>query len=94
MFGNILLILHRQIDNHMRNNLKVVYLEGALNFIESLPISAGDKLLEVVHRIESGERNAQLFKKLDGSEIWEFRALYNRIAYRLFAFGTLMRKRW
>ena len=28
----------------------------------------------------------QLFKKLENSEIWEFRTLYNKLAYRLFAF--------
>lgn len=28
----------------------------------------------------------ELFKKLENSEIWEFRTLYNGIAYRLFAF--------
>ncbi len=55
----------------MRNKPKVIYLEDALDFIESLPTSAGDKLL---------------FKKLDNSDIWEFRSLYNKIAYRLFAF--------
>ena len=28
----------------------------------------------------------ELFKKLDGTEIWEFRTLYSKTAYRLFAF--------
>jgi phage-related protein len=32
------------------------------------------------------ERNKELFKKLENSEIWEFRTLYNKTAYRLFAF--------
>ena len=59
-----------------RNCPKVVYMEEALTFIESLPRAAGDKLLEIVHRV----------KKLVGSEIWEFRALSDRMAYRLFAF--------
>ena len=40
-----------------RNNPKVAYLEEALSFIESIPKSAGDKLLEIVHRVELGERN-------------------------------------
>lgn len=31
-------------------------------------------------------KNKELFKKLDNSEIWEFRTLYNGTAYRLFAF--------
>ena len=70
----------------MRNKPKVIYLEDALDFIESLPTSAGDKLLEIVKRIESGEKNSKLFKKLDNSDIWEFRSLYDKIAYRLFAF--------
>lgn len=28
----------------------------------------------------------ELFKKLEGTEIWEFRTLYNGIQYRLLAF--------
>ena len=39
-----------------------------------------------VDRVAKGERNSELFKKLENSEIWEFRTLYNGIAYRLFAF--------
>ena len=69
-----------------RNNPKVVYLEEALSFIESIPKSAGDKLLEIVHRVELGERNPIIFSKLEGTEIWEFRTLYNKVKYRLFAF--------
>ena len=69
-----------------KNNPKIIYLEEALTFIESLPQSASDKLLEIVHRIELGERNAVLFSKLEGTEIWEFRTLYNKVKYRLFAF--------
>lgn len=66
--------------------LKVVYLEEAFAFIQSLPQSAGDKVLDVVYRIECGERNPVLFSKLEGSDIWEFRVLYNKVKYRLFAF--------
>ena len=69
-----------------RNNPKVAYLEEALSFIESIPKSAGDKLLEIVHRVELGERNPFIFSKLEGTDIWEFRTLYNKVKYRLFAF--------
>ena len=31
-------------------------------------------------------RNKELFKKLDDTEIWEFRTLFNGVSYRLFAF--------
>lgn len=37
-------------------------------------------------RVAGGEKNSELFKKLENSEIWEFRTLYNGIAYRPFAF--------
>jgi len=52
-----------------RNNPKVAYLEEALSFIESIPKSAGDKLLEIVHRVECGERNPVIFSKLEGTDI-------------------------
>lgn len=68
------------------NRLKVLYMDEAYNFIESQPKQAGDKILENIHRVEAGERNIKLFKKLEGSNIWEFRTLYNGIHYRLFAF--------
>lgn len=73
-------------SNMVKNTPKVIYLEEALTFIESIPKSAGDKLLETIHRIEGGEQNAILFSKLEGTNIWEFRTLYNKVKYRLFAF--------
>ncbi len=37
-------------------------------------------------RVAGREKNKELFKKLENSDIGEFRTLYNSIAYRLFAF--------
>ena len=37
-------------------------------------------------RVAGGERNKEIFKKLENTEIWEFRTLYSKTAYRLFAF--------
>ncbi len=39
-----------------------------------------------IWRVAGGEKNNELFKKLDNTDIWEFRTLYNGIAYRLLAF--------
>ena len=39
-----------------------------------------------IRRVQKGERDKELFKKLDGTEIWEFRTIYNKTYYRLFAF--------
>lgn len=65
---------------------RLVLTEEAKNFIASLPESAANKIRYNIHRVASGERNVELFKKLENTDIWEFRTLYNRTAYRLFAF--------
>ena len=65
---------------------QLALLEEAKNFLQSLPEQAYKKILYNVDRVAGGEKNRELFKKLENSEIWEFRTLYNGIAYRLFAF--------
>lgn len=69
-----------------KSKIQIVLMKESLDFISSIPRQAGNKVYDNIHRIEAGEKNVQLFKKLEGTEIWEFRTLYNRIAYRLFAF--------
>lgn len=66
---------------------RLALLDEAKNFLQGLPKQAYDKILHNVWRVAGGEKNSELFKKLENSEIWEFRTLYNGIAYRLFAFG-------
>lgn len=65
---------------------ELVLLDEALEFLNSLPESAKDKVLYNIHRVVMGENNSELFKKLENTNIWEFRTLYNKMAYRLFAF--------
>ena len=65
---------------------KLILTDEADKFIKGLPKAAAMKIDSNVRRIQQGELNAELFKKLEGTEIWEFRTLYNGIAYRLFAF--------
>ncbi|MDY4740840.1 MAG: type II toxin-antitoxin system RelE/ParE family toxin [Alloprevotella sp.] len=65
---------------------RLALLEEAKKFLQSLPPQAYKKILYNIDRVVGGERNKELFKKLENSEIWEFRTLYNGIAYRLFAF--------
>ena len=66
-----------------QNIFKLVLTDEAQNFIESLPEAV---FYYNIKRVVGGERNKELFKKLENSEIWEFRTLYNKTAYRLFAF--------
>ena len=65
---------------------RLALLEEAKKFLQSLPPQAYKKIVYNIDRVAGGERNKELFKKLENSEIWEFRTLYNGIAYRLFAF--------
>lgn len=60
--------------------------EEAKNFIGGLPKPAADKIRYNIRRITGGERNSEIFKKLENTDIWEFRTLHNKTAYRLFAF--------
>ncbi len=69
-----------------QNIFQIVLTDKAISFLKSIPHSAADKMNYNIHRAMSGERNKEIFKKLENSEIWEFRVLYNKIAYRLFAF--------
>jgi phage-related protein len=61
-------------------------MEEARDFLKSLTKDIRGKIGHNIRRVQKGERDNELFKKLDGSEIWEFRTLYNKTYYRLFAF--------
>lgn len=65
---------------------QILMLEGARNFLKSLPISARNKIYYNIKKVQVGVRDIEIFKKLEGSEIWEFRTKFQGIAYRLFAF--------
>lgn len=64
----------------------IVLTDEAIAFLKEIPHAAADKMNYNIHRTMAGERNKEIFKKLENSDIWEFRALYNKTAYRLFAF--------
>ena len=70
----------------MAARFALVMLEEAQEFVLNLPKAAMKKVLDNVHRIAEGERNPAIFSKLEGTEIWEFRTLYDKVKYRLFAF--------
>lgn len=65
---------------------QIILLEEAEQFIQDIPRQAQKKVLYNIWRVSGGEKNKELFKKLENTDIWEFRTLYNGIAYRLFAF--------
>ncbi len=63
---------------------KVTFLEEAKQFLDSLDEKPRDKIFYNIWKSKIS-KDEDLLKKLD-DEIWEFRTLYNKIAYRLFAF--------
>lgn len=65
---------------------QVLMLEGARNFLKTLPAPARDKVYYNIRKVQGGVKDVELFKKLENSEIWEFRTKYQGTAYRLFAF--------
>ena len=68
--------------------------DEAQDFIESLPEAVSYKIYYNIKRVVGGERNKELFKKLENSEIWEFRTLYNKTLIVYLLFGTRIKKHW
>lgn len=61
-------------------------MDEASAFVKSLLLKAQEKITYNLKKVERGIQDRDLFKKLEASEIWEFRTLYGGICYRLFAF--------
>lgn len=66
--------------------LKVVLMDEARDFVRTLPEKARKKVTYNLLKVDGGEMDKELFKKLDDTNIWEFRTLFNGICYRLFSF--------
>jgi len=66
--------------------LIIIYLEEAVDFIDKMPENAQLKLLYNIELVRNGVKDDRIFKKLEDSNIWEFRSEYNNQSYRLLAF--------
>lgn len=68
-----------------KSKFKVVYMQEAIKFLQSLDEKVRDKIAYNIGKsmlvLDKG-----LFKKLGDTDIWEFRTIYNGMAYRLLAF--------
>lgn len=63
---------------------EVIFLTEARDFLLALDEKSRDKIIFNIDKAKVKNDN-ELFKKLKG-EIWEFRTLYNKTYFRLFAF--------
>ena len=68
----------------MNKKFEVVFLEEAIDFIDSLDMKARKKIYFNIDKAKN-VNDPKLFKKLT-NEIWEFRTKYSGLQYRLFAF--------
>ena len=68
------------------HSIKVVLSDEADAFVRQQPIKVQQKIAYNIRKLQNGVMEKELFKKLENSEIWEFRTLFNGICYRLFAF--------
>ena len=67
-----------------KQKFKVEFLAEAVAFLEILEEKARDKIIYNITKA-SYSNDKELFKKLT-EEIWEFRTLFKKTHYRLFAF--------
>jgi phage-related protein len=74
----------------MKPKFDVIFLEQAIEFVESLDNKTRTKIF---YNIDKAKliNDPKLFKKLK-NEIWEFRTKYNRDQIRLFAFWDKTKK--
>ena len=68
----------------MDTKFRVIFLEEASDFLDTLDEKTKEKILYNVWKAQM-TNDKELFKKLQ-DDIWEFRTLYNKTCYRLFAF--------
>ncbi|MGV3538768.1 MAG: type II toxin-antitoxin system RelE/ParE family toxin [Rufibacter sp.] len=68
----------------MKERFKVQFLEEAAEFLDNIEEKAREKIIYNIRKAQVAN-DKEIFKKLT-DEIWEFRALYNKTYYRLFAF--------
>lgn len=70
----------------LKTRFKVIMSSEADAFLDTLRQDVKDKIIYNVDKVANGYMDKDLFKKLDDTDIWEFRTLYKGIQYRLLAF--------
>ena len=68
----------------MTEKFQVQFLEDAAEFLDNLNEKPREKIYYNIQKARFSN-DKELFKKLKG-EIWEFKTLFNKTHYRLFAF--------
>ena len=69
----------------VKPKFEILYTEEVVEFLNSLDTKIRDK---IIYNVDKSRYvlDKDLFKKLDNTDIWEFRTRYQNMSYRLFAF--------
>ena len=68
----------------MEDRFQIKFFKEAEDFLDIIDQKARRKIIYNMNKVKK-KNDIELFKKLT-DEIWEFRTLYNKTHYRLFAF--------
>lgn len=68
----------------MKHRFRIEFLEEVFDFLDALDEKTRNKIFFNMDKVKF-KKDDTLFKKLT-SDIWEFRTLFNKKQYRLFAF--------
>ena len=66
--------------------IQVILSSEAENFVRLQSLKTQQKIAYNIRKLECGVMDKELFKKLENSEIWELRTLFNGICYRLLGY--------
>ena len=86
LYGNFYIPLLYKLKAMNERTIKIVLSDDAKNFIKIQPLKAQQKIVYNIKKVEGGVMDKELFKKLDDTDIWELRTLFNGIYYRLLSF--------
>ena len=65
---------------------KVIISEEVDKFLEDISPKAKAKIFYNINLVAAGIIDKEIFKKLEGTDLWEFRTLFAGTAYRLLSF--------
>lgn len=68
------------------NRIDIRLLDEVRDFLKSLSLEPRRKIYANLSKVQNGVVDKNIFKKLTGTDFWEFRTYYSGMYYRLIAF--------
>ncbi len=74
------------------NQIEIILLDEVRDFLKSLSPETRIKIYANLSKVQKGAKDKNIFKKLTGTDFWEFRTRYSGKCYRLIAFWNKTEK--